>query len=48
MFKWYTQERVVKVNMRGTDLLNAATKLARHMGIEFSSSASADKFLGFQ
>ena len=34
VFKWYTQERSVKVNVLGTDLLNAATKLARHMGIE--------------
>ena len=38
VFKWYTQERSVKVNVHGTDLLNAATKLARHMGIEFSGS----------
>ena len=38
VFKWYTQERSVKVNVRGTDLLDAATKLARHMGIEFSGS----------
>ena len=27
------------VNVRGTNLLNAATKLARHMGIEFSDSS---------
>ena len=38
VFKWYTQERSVKMNVRGTDLLDAATNLARHMGIEFSSS----------
>ena len=38
VFKWYTQERSVKVNVHGTDLLDAATKLARHMGIEFSGS----------
>ena len=38
VFKWYTQERSVKVNVSDTDLLNAATKLARHMGIEFSGS----------
>ena len=38
VFKWYTQERSVKVNVRGTDLLNAAFKLAKHMGIEFSGS----------
>ena len=38
LFKWYTQERSVKVNVRGTDLLDAACKLAKHMGIEFSGS----------
>ena len=29
---------VMKVNARGTDPLNAATKLASHMDIEFSGS----------
>ena len=38
VFKWYTQERSVKVNVRGTDLLDAAHKLAKHIGIEFSDS----------
>ena len=38
VFKWYTQERSVKVNVRGTDLLNAATKLAQHIDIELSGS----------
>ena len=38
VFKWYTQERSVKLNVCGTDLLDAAHKLARHMGIEFSGS----------
>ena len=33
-----SKERSVKVNVRGTDLLNAAINLARHMGIEFSGS----------
>ena len=38
VFKWYTQERSIKVNVHGPDLLDAATKLTRHMGIEFSGS----------
>ena len=38
VFKWYTQERSIKVNVRGTDLVDAAFKLAKHMGIEFSGS----------
>ena len=38
VFKWYMQERSVKVNVRGTDLLDAAVKLAKHMGIDFSGS----------
>ena len=38
VFKWYTQERSVKVNVCGTDPLDATTKLTRHMGIEFSGS----------
>ena len=31
VFKWYTQERSVKVNVRGTDLLDATVKLTKHM-----------------
>ena len=38
VFKWYMQERSVKVNLHGTDLLDAAVKLAKHMGIDFSGS----------
>ena len=34
VLKWYVQERSVCVNVRGTDILDAAVKLARHMGIE--------------
>ena len=42
VFKWYTQERSVKVNVRGTDLLDAAFKLAKHMGIEFSGCGGSE------
>ena len=36
--KWYVQERSVGVNVRGVDILDAAKKLAAHMGIPFNGS----------
>ncbi|CAM1300043.1 Uncharacterised protein r2_g991 [Pycnogonum litorale] len=38
VFKWYMQQRSVKVNVRGVELMAAAQKLAQHMGIEFKAS----------
>ena len=38
VYKWYVQERSVGVNVRGVDILDAAVKLAAHMGISFSGS----------
>ncbi|CAM1298588.1 Uncharacterised protein r2_g825 [Pycnogonum litorale] len=38
VFKWYVQQRSVKVNVRGVELMTAAQKLAQHIGIEFKAS----------
>ena len=34
VYKWYVQQRSVSVNVRGLEIVDAANKLARHMGIE--------------
>ena len=39
VYKWYVQERSVCVNVRGTEILDAASKLARHLGIPFNASS---------
>ena len=39
VYKWYMQQRSVQVSVRGTKILDAANKLAQHMGIPFCGSS---------
>ena len=39
LYKWYIQERSVKVNVCAIDILEATKKLAQHMAIPFSGSS---------
>ena len=39
VYKWYMQQRAVNVNVRGVEIVEAAKKLAEHMGVTFQGSA---------
>ncbi|KAK4322487.1 hypothetical protein Pmani_006826 [Petrolisthes manimaculis] len=45
VFKWYVQQRSVKVNVRGVELMAGARKLADHMGINFKASTVSSTLL---